>query len=168
MPLTFAGRPVSVTFSIEDYNGQRSTTEVSFPQTATVAEILAQANVLEGIFAALTDGFLVGASINLRGRQTDDPGVGAPTTSQVGRKGVFVFETDAGTTATYEVPSLDRALVTRGSRAIDLEAAAIVAYEGFMTDGVVGITGAPVTGAGIGLARLVRAYERGDDEGRSR
>lgn len=168
MPLTFAGRPITVSFSVEDFNGQRSTTEVSFPQTATVAEILAQVAVLEGIFAALTDGFLVSATINLRGRQTDDPGVGAPDTSQVGRKGVFVFETEAGTTATYEIPSLDRGLVTRGSNAIDLADPAIVAYEGFMTDGIVGITGAPVTGAGIGLARLVRAYERGDDEGRRR
>lgn len=170
MAIDFGTSRPGVSFAFQDYNlGRSGKSGVTLQATATVAQIQAQALALEAIYAQLSDAFIVAGSVSLRGIQTDPLLAGQPpATSQLGRKGVFVFETDEGTTATYEIPSIDRTLVLPGSKSINIDAPAVAAYIAFMLGGLAGLGGQPVTEAGIGLRRLRAAYERGDDEGRDR
>lgn len=161
MPLVTSGLPTEVSLSIVDYNNEDSTTSIYFPPAFSTVEIITNVAAIEAVVAALTDGFIAGGGLSRRFNQTDDPDeTGGPATSNVQRKGVFIFENEFGTFNTYQIPSIDRALVLPGTNKIDRTAAAVVAYAALMTGGLSGITGSrPQGGNGRNLVRLVDAYE---------
>lgn len=166
MPLVSANRPVSMTLTIADLDNNKRTASVIFPGTLSIADLLLNLGAVEGAIAGLTNGFIVDGTITIDLRQTDPFGAGPPESSDVERKGVFVFTTDAGTYAKYEIPSIDPSLVVDGSNVLDRANPAVQAYITLMTGGVAGL-GQPVTGAGIALDALFSAKKthRGSSQG---
>lgn len=156
MPLVAAGRPTAMTLTIQDLDGNKRTTSVIFPGTVTVADILANLAAVEAAVAGITNGFIVDGTVTIDLNQTDPFGAGPPESSDVERKAAFVFTTEAGTYAKYEVPSVDPALVVDGSNVLDRANLAVQAYVTLMTGGLPAV-GNPVTGAGIPLEALFSA-----------
>lgn len=162
MPLVSNSLPSELSFSVVDYNRERSSTSVFLPATASLTDIAVNVAAFETVMAALTDGFVTGASLSRRFNQTDDPPIsGGPATSNVQRAGVFVFENSFGTTNTYRIPSIDRTLVLPGSTEIDVTNAAVAAYVTLMTSAALAVLPGvrPLGGNGYELVRLVAAYE---------
>lgn len=165
MPLTTSLLPTELSISVVDYNREVAGTSIFLPTTFAIGDVVTNTAAFEAILAAMTDGFIKSGGVSRRLNQTDDPPVsGGPITSNVQRKGVFVFENSFGTYNTYQIPSIDRALVLPGSKDIDLANAAVVAYVAMMTGGLGGVTGSrPVGGNGYNLVRLAAAYEDTSD-----
>ena len=162
MPLAANSLPSELAFSVVDYNREQSSTSVFLPAAASLTDIAVNVTAFETVLAALTDGFIRGASLSRRFNQTNDPPIsGGHATSNVQRGGVFVFENSFGTFNTYRVPSISRALVLPGSSRIDVTAPAVAAYVGLMTTAALGVLPGvrPVGGNGYQLVRLVDAYE---------
>lgn len=162
MALAANSLPTEVTLGVEDYNAEDSTTSIFLPPTADLTDISVNVAVFEAAIAGLTDGFITGGGLSRRFRQTDPlPAGGIPSTSNVQRKGVFIFENEFGTYNKYTIPSIDRALVQAGSTAINLSAPAVLAYIAAMTADLTGpLAGIRVVGGnGYRLVRLVEAYE---------
>lgn len=166
MPLSSTLLPTEFTIGVRDYNNEDSTSSIFFPTASDLATVIAQAAAVEAVVAALTDGFIYGGGISRRFNQTDDPPeTGIPNTSNVQRKGVFIFENEFGTYNTYTVPSIDRGLVIAGSKQINRSAPAVAAYVALMTSAVAGIGGLrAIGGNGRNLVRLVDAYEDSVDK----
>lgn len=161
MPLATTSLPTEMTIGIRDFNNEDSTTSIFFPAASELDTVNNQAAAMEVVIAGLTDGFIYGGGLSRRFNQTSDPGPdGAPATSNVQRKGVFIFENEFGTYNTYTVPSIARSLVLPGSIQINRAAAAVQAYVAIMTSAVAGIGGLrAIGGNGRNLVRLVDAYE---------
>lgn len=170
MPLSIGDLPTELAVSVEDYNLETSTSSVFFANSFGLPDIIANTAAVEAILANLTDGNIVGASLSRRFTQTTiDPDGLSDQTSNVQRKGVFVFANEFGTTNTYFIPSIDRTLLLPGTRNLNRSAAAIQAYVAFMTGGLAGVTGSrPVGGNGRQLTRLLEAYEIGTSVPRGR
>lgn len=166
MPLAGNALPTEVTVGVRDYNNEDSTASVFFPVGLALADIVGQIAPVEAVIAALTDGFIYGGGLSRRFNQTDDPPPeGAPISSDVQRKGVFVFENSFGTYNTYTIPSIDRALILAGSRQINRAAPAVAAYVALMTNQLAGVAGfRAIGGNGYNLVRLVDAYEDSRDK----
>lgn len=156
MALVAANRPVTVSVTIEDRDGNRRPASITFPGTLTIADILANLAATEAVIAGITNGNIVGGSVNIPLLQDTPPAL-APEASDVERKGTFVFRTAAGTYAKYEVPSVDPAIVVDNSNVIDPANAAVAAYVAFMQNGYPGAANGPVTGAGTQLESLFSA-----------
>lgn len=166
MPLQSNNLPTEITVGVRDYNNEDSTTSVFFPTAAELATVTGQIAGVEAVIAALTDGFIYGGGLSRRFNQTNDPPAeGAPQSSNVQRKGVFVFENSFGTTNKYTIPSIARGLVNPGTRQIDRTDPAVIAYVAMMTSAVVGLGGLrAIGGNGYNLVRLVDAYEDSTDK----
>lgn len=162
MPLIATGLPAELTIGIQDYNNERSTASIFLPADASLADIATNVAAFEAVYAAMTDGFIVSGGLSRPFNQTDPrPEFGGPATSNVQRKGVFVFENEFGTYNKYTIPSIDRALVLPGSTRIDVTAPAVAAYIALMTTAALGVLPGvrPIGGNGYQLVRLVDAYE---------
>lgn len=161
MPLAPNSLPTEITIGVRDFNNEDSSSSVFFPAAGSILDLSANIALVEAVFANLTDGFIYGGGLSRRYNQTDDPPAeGAPVSSNVQRKGVFIFENSFGTYNTYRIPSIDRALVLPGSVQIDRSDPAVIAFVNLMTNPLNGIAGLrPVGGNGYQLVRLVDAYE---------
>lgn len=161
MPLATNSLPSEVNIGVRDFNNEDSGTSVFFPAAGSILDVAVNVALIEAAIAGLTDGFIYGGGLSRRFNQTDDPpALGAPISSNVQRKGIFIFENEFGTYNTYQIPSIDRALVLPGSVQINRAAPAVLAYVGIMTSALAGIVGLrPVGGNGRQLVRLVDAYE---------
>lgn len=159
MPLVPQG-VVALSVTVQDYTGEKSDATVYFPANVAINLVIDELAAIQAIFAALTDGFIVGGTISQKLTQTDPFGVGPPATSDVNRKGIFTFRNSGGTANKYEIPSIDRTLVGRGSNNLDQAADAIANYIDLMINGGVGaLVSAPVTGAGLDIVALLSARE---------
>lgn len=159
MPLNIGTAPISMSVTVRDYNNEEATTEVFFPQAVGVDNLAAEVAAVEAVIAGLTDGWIVGGGITLPLIQTDQQSGPPPITSNVQRKGRFLFRNAAGSYNTYQVPSVDRDLIVPGTDEIDLTALAVQAYVGLMLNGIPALTAPPVGGGGQDLLTLIRAYE---------
>lgn len=160
MPLE-PGGVIGVSLTIQDYTNEKSDATVYWPDGLSLDGLAAEVANLEAIIAALTDGFIVGGTITQKLIQNTPFGAGPPNTSDVNRKGIFTFRNANGTSNKYEIPSLDRALLARGSNNLDPANAAVAAYVSMMiSGGLGGLVGQPVSGAGLDLVQLLSARER--------
>lgn len=154
--------PTELTFAIQDFNNEDSTTSVFVPANASLTDLAVNVAAFETVIAGITDGFIVGGGLSRRFNQTDPrPDFTTVRTSNVQRKGVFIFENSFGTYNTYTIPSLDRSLVLPNSDRIDVLNPAVAAYIALMTTAALqplpGVR--PIGGNGYQLVRLVDAYE---------
>ena len=161
MPISLNSLPTEINIGVRDFNNEDSGTSVFFPAAGSLVDLAANVALVEAAIGALTDGFIYGGGLSRRFNQTDDPpAAGAPATSNVQRKGVFVFENEFGTYNTYQIPSIDRTLVLPGSAQINRASLAVISYVALMTSPLGGVLGLrPVGGNGRQLVRLVDAYE---------
>ena len=162
MALAANSLPTELTFSVEDFNNEESTTSVYVPANASLTDLAVNVALFEAAIAGITDGFIKGGGLSRRFNQTDPrPDFTAVRTSNVQRKGVFIFENSFGTTNTYTVPSLDRNLVLPNSSRIDVLNPAVAAYIALMTTAALApLPGVrPIGGNGYQLVRLIDAYE---------
>lgn len=161
MPLAPNSLPTEVTIGVRDYNNEDATTSVFYPAAGSILDLSVNVALVEAAIAGLTDGFIYGGGLSRRYNQTDDPPpTGAPATSNVQRKGVFIFENSFGGYNTYRIPSISRAVVLPGSNKIDRENSAVQDYVTLMLSALNGVVGLrPTGGNGYQLVRLVDAYE---------
>lgn len=166
MPLAGNQLPTEVTIGVRDFNNEDSSASVFFPAALALADIVGQIAPVEAVIGALTDGFIYTGGLSRRFNQTDDPPAeGAPISSNVQRKGVFIFENSFGTYNKYTIPSIARSLVTPGTRQINRSAPAVAAYVALMTNALAGVAGfRAIGGNGYNLIRLVDAYEDSTDK----
>jgi sulfur carrier protein ThiS len=156
MPLDYIGRPITVTVTVQDLDGNQRPASITFPGSLTIVDILANLAATEAVVAALTNGAVVGGSVTVSLTQTS-AFVAPPESSDVERKGSFIFKTAADTTAKYEIPSIDPALVVDGSNIIDPANIAVAGYAAFMVNGYPGAANGPITAAGTSIAKFVKA-----------
>jgi hypothetical protein len=166
MPLAANSLPSELTIQVEDFNRETSGTSLFLPNGFSLVDIVTNVAAFEAVIAALTDGYIRSGGLSRRFRQTTALAGGiAPISSNVQRKGVFIFENSFGTYNTYQVPSIARTLVVPGTKQLDRANVAILAYEALMTNGLAGVPGStPIGGNGYDLVRLVDAYEDSVDK----
>lgn len=137
----------SVTFQDRDKN--TSNTSVLFPTGNTVANIIAELE--EDLIPALvgaSDAIVVGYSINFGATDYDNLALQAPETSDVERKGVFMFRAPNGQIGKMEVPSIKNTLVVDGTNVINMADPLAAAVEtAILTAGVDGLQPSTNTGA---------------------
>lgn len=162
MPLASNTLPTELTFNVQDYNNEDASTSIFVPAATDLTDLAVNIALFEAAIAGMTDGFITGGGLSRAFNQTDPrPEFGGPATSNVQRKGVFIFENSFGTYSRYQIPSIDRALVRPGTTAIDVTAPAVAAYIALMTTAALApLPGVrPIGGNGYQLVRLVEAYE---------
>lgn len=161
MPLASSSLPTELTIGVVDHNNETSTSSIFLPTAFGLETLVTNIAAFEAVLAGLTDGYITGGGLSRRFNQTDDPPAeGGIITSNVQRKGVFIFENSFGGYNKYTIPSIDRALVLPGGVQINRQAAAVQAYVTFMLSGLGGVAGStPIGGNGYDLVRLVDAYE---------
>lgn len=143
---------VSVFFVDRDNN--RGTTSVYYGSDNTVANIVAEVEgTLIPALAGMSDAVVDGWAINFG---ADDPAVSsanAPETSDVERKGSFVFKATNGQILSAQIPSIKNTLVVDGTNVINPADALTIAYVAAMTTaGVDGLL--PTTNIGSDIASL--------------
>lgn len=153
MALVLGPLPLRIGITVRDRDGNESEAVTYREGITTVVDMEAQVQAFAAVVAGLTDGFITGANVSVPFVENTPPTELPPESSEVSRKGRFVFDTDIGRTATYEVPSIDPAIVTDNSRdgVIDVANPAVVAYATYMNTSV--------NGANVGLAGLREAYK---------
>jgi len=107
---------------------------------------------------ALTDGVIVGWGLSLGAIETAP--AAAPSTSDVERKGTFMFRDTAGRPVTVQVPSISNALVVAGDNALDLTATAVDNFIDAMVGGTIFGALAPQSAAGNDISRFIDARKR--------
>lgn len=158
MPLVAANRPVRFSLTVQDRDKNKGRAEISFPSTISIVDLVTNLTAIEALIAALTDGYIVDGTIGIDLRQTTVAGTPPPETSDVERKGSFVFKTAVeGSFAKIEVPSFVNTAVIDKTNLIDESNVAVAAFVAFMTGGLGGLTGAPVNGPGNDITELVNA-----------
>lgn len=115
MALGLGSTPIGVTINVEDRDRNVGRTTLYFPPTLTVVDLLAAAAQAEIVVGALTNGNIIGGSINIPLIQGSTLGT-PPESSDVERKGVITFLTsNPASMGKIEVPSLNNDTVIDGS-----------------------------------------------------
>lgn len=153
MALVLGPLPLRIGITVRDRDGNESEAVTYRTGLTTVVDMEAQVQAFAAVVAAITNGFIVGATVSIPFVENAPPTELPPEASEVSRKGRFVFNTDIGRTATYDVPSIDPALVTDNNKggAIDPAQAAVVAYTTYMNTSV--------NGSNVGIGTLREAYK---------
>lgn len=159
MALTMGDRPTGMTFSIKDWNKNVRSTTMYWPQAFTSIQLAAGLAATEAAIQGITDGLIVGGSVVFELISDVPQNAPADITSDVERKGSFVFDLENGETAKYEIPSLDKNLVYQGTNEINPNAAAVLAYVGLMLNGFPGADNGPVSGGGSPIIGLRSAKQ---------
>jgi hypothetical protein len=123
-----------VTVFFVDRDSNRGTTSVYYPSANTVANIIDEVEgtlipALQGMSDAVVDGWAINFG-------ADDPAVSAadaPETSDVERKGSFVFKAANGQIVSAQIPSIKNTLVVDGTNVINSADALTIAYVDAMT-----------------------------------
>lgn len=158
MPLVAAGRPVRFSLTLQDRDRNKGRCEIVFPAAISIVDLVTNLGAIEALVAALSDAYIVDGTIGIDLRQTTVNADPPPETSDVERKGSFIFKTAVeGSLAKIEIPSFDNTLVVDLTNTIDINNVAVAAFTSFMTGGLAGLTGAPVNGVGNDITELVNA-----------
>lgn len=168
MPLTAAARPVRYNLTLQDRDGNKGRCEISFPSTISIVDLVTNLAAIEALVAALSDAYIVDGTISIDLRQTTVNANPPPETSDVERKGSFVFKTEVeGSFAKIEIPSIANTVVIDGTNLIDKSNVAVAAFVNFMIGGLLDLTGSPVNGPGNDITELVTAKKihRGSSKG---
>jgi hypothetical protein len=139
---------VSVAISLKDRDGNRGTVSLYYPSGNTIANI--QAEVEGTIIPAiqgLSDAVVVAWTISFFANDLEfNPATDAPETSDVERKGVFVFTNGAFSTTKYEVPSVKNTLVIDGTNKLNMADPLVSAFVTAIT--TAGVDGLKPSGIG--------------------
>jgi hypothetical protein len=169
MPLELVNRPVRFNLTFEDRDKNKSRSQIQFPSTVTIADLAANLATIEGLFAALSNAYIVDGTISIDLRQTTVPTEPAPEASDVERKGVFTFATTVENSfAKIEIPSVANEFVVDGTNRLNLLSPTVAAFVAFMIEGLPGnLTGEPVNGPGNSITKLLTAKKihRGSGKG---
>lgn len=131
MPLTLGDWLISVT--VEDEGQTKSDVSVQLASTVSAANAEAFALEFANRVALLINGAI--RSLNVT-RRYQDIGAVAFATSEVERKGQFVFGTSAGTAAVVSVPSVVNNVLATNQLDIDLDDPAVSAFTSLLITGV--------------------------------
>lgn len=152
--MPFIERPTaSMTFTLLDETGSRSTVQFDVPQTTLADAALTAATAVRALLANITGCAIVSQTLTYSQFDTTPelPAAG----SRAEKKGVFTFRTAAGKTVKYEIPGIEPGLVMTSGR-INEDSPAVAAL-------VAAITAADAVFSdsnGVDLVSLSQAYER--------
>lgn len=156
--MAFAVQRIEVNVQVVDDAGTRSSTSVFFDPAVAANQDYANLTAFAAAFAAAIDGLSTGKvdkySVNIGA--FDPVATVADATSNVERKAAFIFQTAAGKTVKYLVPSIDDTLVDVNDT-IDITAGAgqTLADLYVTGDGTV----APADSNGSDIALAIEAYQ---------
>jgi hypothetical protein len=152
--MAFTRQPTyCLTLSFIDRDKNKGSTEFFVDTVNTVLEIITalEATIIPAV-QALSDAVITGWSIN--STSTDlAPAVPAET-SDVERKGVFVFQAANGASYTLQIPSIKNTLVIDGTNVIDQANAAVTTFVDMVVSDVLLALVRPRTYLGSDIARL--------------
>lgn len=118
--------PLSISFSLQDETGSRSTMQVNLATLTTLADARTAANALLPLLSAVTDCTILGYTITASSIET--PSLGEPVADgRVERRGVISYRTGGGKVATVSIPGIKPGLVTPEGR-LDEDVAAMSAF----------------------------------------
>lgn len=145
---------VSIFFVDRDNN--KGVTSVWYGSDNTLANIVAEVEgTLIPALAGMSDAVIDGYTVNFGAVDPAVSSADAPETSDVERKGSFVFKSDNGQIVSAQVPSIKNSLVVDGTNVINPTDALTIAYVDAMT--TAGLDGLlPTTNIGADLASLER------------
>lgn len=149
--MALVNRPGTVTYSLVDISGSRSTFSVNFAAATAVADVRTAAGALYLALPDITSCAVEGYTISY---PTFDDAAAAPEAgSRVERKAVFQFRTAAGKTVSLSLPGIEETAVLPSGR-VDEDIAEVGAV-------VTALLGAPWTDSnGADLTALLGIYER--------
>ena len=151
-----------------DRDNNQASVSAYYGSDNTVANIIAEVEgVLAPAVSGMVDAVLTGYSINFGADDTAVSSANAPETSDVERKGSFVFKAANGQIVSMQLPSVKNTLVVDGTNVINSADALTVAFVAAVTTaGVDGLQ--PTTNIGepvISLERPGRKIHRGSSKG---
>lgn len=151
--MAIAQKPAAeVTFVLQDETGSTASVGFNVPAATTIADAVTAATAMVAHLDGISTATVLGWSISYN---ASEQGAGAApgSESRVERKGAFVMGTAAAKKVTYQVPSIDYALLVDGGR-IDEDNAAVAAF-------LTALAGAPWSDSnGVDIVGLRAAYER--------
>ena len=128
--MAFQGKPsASMTFTLFDATGSRSTVSFDIPSSTLASAALAAGGVMRGLLANVTGCAIVSQSVTYT--EVDDTPEAPVAGSRVERKGTLIFRTAAGKTARYEIPGINDNLVLPDGR-LDEDSPALIALNAAM------------------------------------
>lgn len=157
--MAFAVQSIGITVTVEDDSGTQATTEVFFDPTIVANQNFASLQAFAADFAAGVAGISTGRvnrySVNILAY--DAAATAAAADSNVERKGVFILEGGGGEIVTYQIPSIDDALVDT-SDTITLTAPAVATLVNLYENGDGTIQ--PATVRRNAIIRVKEAFQR--------
>lgn len=154
-----------LSFTLQDLDLNKRGFTIRLPDGIVVDDVVAAlSGTFQTLLAGISDAVLVGYSLS---KSAYDPAaVDAPESSDVERKGSFVFRATNNQLGKMEVPSIKNTLVINKTNQIDTDNAAVAAFVDFILNGLVGL-GQPVTNTGASYTSLVSAEKihRGSSRG---
>lgn len=150
---------IGITWRDNDANPAQSEYPVPIGDIVDIAGAFAYGNALINLADALSDAVIEKSSIRFEALEQDPAVLDAPETSEVSRKGRFVFKTVENTPAMLEIPSILHSLVVDGTNTISTLDPAVAAFIVAVIQGPPGADNGVVTGAGVQYSRFVRAYK---------
>lgn len=143
-----------VAASFKDRDDNYSSLSFKLPAALSDTEAVTAALVVINAADALSDAVLTGYTISRGSVDHVAIATGAPETSDVERKGVFVWRADNGQTVKIEVPSILNTLVVDGTNVIAPTDAAVLAFVNGVINTGIGAGNSPITNAGASLVAL--------------
>lgn len=152
--MPFIERPsAAMTFNLLDETGSRATVSFDIPVTTLADAALTGANAMRALLASITGCAVVSQAVTYS--QFDTTPELPKAGSRVERKGVFVFRTAAGKTASYQVPGIEGNMVLKTGR-VDEDSPEVAAF----VNGII-VAGAIFSDSnGVDIVSLSKAYER--------
>lgn len=154
-----------ITATMVDWNNNKSTVEVHAPDSVVGEDVNTWAT---GGFVthleALSDAVVTNISVQQGFRNADAPA--APSSSNIERKGSFVFRDENNGTMTVQIPSIKQSLVLQGTNY--LEGTAVTNFVNAVVDGGIWDLVGLVTKKGeklTGTTRRPRVIHRANSKG---
>lgn len=141
-----------VTFVMQDETGSVANVSFNVPAATAVADVITAATAMVPLLEGISTATCLGWSVSYSAAE-NGAGAAPGAESRVERKGVFVMGTAAAKKVSYQVPSIDYALLVDGGR-IDED---LTGVANFLT----ALSGAPWSDSnGVDIVGLRSAYER--------
>lgn len=156
------------TLVFQDRDKNTASVSARFDSALTASGLETELLALGAAIAAVVDSVLVAISYTRTLQEIDQTVLNsAPETSDVERKGVFVFNTSYGTNSKMELPSIKNTLVVDGSNIINMADAAVIAFLAAVAPGTPGAAspldpaGGTLTFSGTAAHKMHRKSSKG-------
>lgn len=159
MPLAPDAVPWTVTFTVRDDNGKKSTISFTYPNTIPYTDAISLVPELEARLAPLLLGQIIGATITRSFTQSPFPAALPASGAEVEQKIALQLRSSARTISTFEIPTGRTDLSSPGTDLIPNTQTDIAALAAELVNGNFLPGNGAVNSNGLDFVEFVKAYE---------